>query len=95
MGRPRRYGSGAERQRAFRQRQEAETVRVERRALEGLHGRLEALQEAMRAAARVGNPTAQHCRAISTETMLEKLIRHFEAEAREKAGVGQENKRER
>jgi hypothetical protein len=78
MGRPRQYASAAERQRACRQRREQETVRVERRALDGLHMRLERLQAAIRRAAAAGDATAQACRAISVETMLEKLISHFE-----------------
>ncbi len=78
MGRPRQYGSDAERQRACRQRRETETVRVDRRALDGLHMRLERLQAALRRAAAAGDATAQACRAISVETMLEKLISHFE-----------------
>jgi len=44
MGRPRQYGSDAERQRAFRQRQEAQIARVDRGALDRLHARLDQLQ---------------------------------------------------
>jgi hypothetical protein len=79
MGRRRQYESAAERQRACRQRQEAATVRVDRRALDRLHGRLEELQVVLGAAARRGDPIARHCGAASVETMLEKLIRHFGA----------------
>ena len=79
MGRRRQYGSGAERQRAYRVRLEAETVRVDRRALNGLHRRLEALQEAMRAAGREGDEMARQCGAASVETMLEKMIGYFQA----------------
>lgn len=77
MGRPRQYGSDAERQRAFRHRQAAVTVRVERRALDGLTARLEQLQEAMRGAAAAGDETARSCQAAHVETMLEKLIGYF------------------
>lgn len=77
MGRRRQYESAAERQRACRQRQEAATVRVDRRALDRLHGRLEELQEALGEAARRGDPIARRCYAASVETMLEKLIGHF------------------
>ena len=59
MGRPRQYAGDAERQRACRQRREAETVRVERRALEGLHMRLERLQQAIWRAADAGDATAR------------------------------------
>ena len=79
MGRPRQYAGDAERQRACRQRREAETVRVERRALEGLHMRLERLQQAIGRAAAAGDATARAGRAISGETVLERLIEYFEA----------------
>jgi hypothetical protein len=78
MGRPRLYGSGAERQRAFRQRLEVETVRVDRAALDRLHARLDRLQEAVRAAANAGDDVASACSAASVETLLEKLTRYFE-----------------
>ena len=78
MGRPRQYESDAERQRACRARREAATVRVERRALDGLHQRLDRLQQALWRAAERGNPTARACQAASVETILEKLIRHFD-----------------
>jgi hypothetical protein len=84
MGRPRRYGSGAERQRAFRERQERETRRVDRRALEGLEGRLNALQEAVWAAASAGDEVAKRSQAVGVETMLEKLTRYFAGSARER-----------
>lgn len=77
MGRPRKYATDAERQRACRPRREGSTLRVERRALEGLYGRLEQLQEAIREAAAAGNETARACQAASVETMLEKMIRAF------------------
>ena len=82
MGRPRQYNSGAERQRAFRQRQEATTRRVDRGALDGLEGRLNRLQAAMWAAAAAGDETARQCRAAGVETILEKLTRHFADRAR-------------
>ena len=65
MGRPRQYGSAAERQRACRQRREQATVRVDRGALDGLHERLERLQQALWRAAEQGNPTARVCQAAS------------------------------
>jgi hypothetical protein len=78
MGRPRLYRSGAERQRAFRQRLEAETMRVDRAALDQLHARLDRLQAAVRAAASAGDDVASACSAASVDTMLEKLTRYFE-----------------
>jgi hypothetical protein len=82
MGRPRQYKSGAERQRAFRCRQEATTRRVDRGALDGLEGRLDRLQAAMWAAADAGDETARQCGAAGVETILEKLTRHFADRAR-------------
>ena len=79
MGRPRQYASAAERQRACRQRREQETVRVDRRALDRLHQRLDRLQAAIWRAAAAGDATARAGRAISPETVLEQLIDHFEA----------------
>ncbi len=61
MGRPRQYGSGAERQRAFRARLEAEWPRVNGGALSRLHGQLNRLQEAVWSAAAAGDETARAC----------------------------------
>ncbi|HLB77538.1 MAG TPA: hypothetical protein VJO72_10930 [Candidatus Dormibacteraeota bacterium] len=77
MGRPRQYGSDAERQRAFRQRQEAQIARVDRGALDRLHARLDQLQAALRAAADAGDETARACQAAGIDTMLERLAHHF------------------
>jgi hypothetical protein len=76
MGRPRQYDSDAERQRAFRERERATIARVDRRALDRLHGRLDELQAALwRAAA--GDETARACQAAGIETMLERLTAYF------------------
>jgi hypothetical protein len=82
MGRPRRHESAAQRQRAYRERQEETWAQVDRRALERMNGRLEELQEAVRQAAAAGDETARRCRAGSVDTMLERLIEHFAARAR-------------
>ena len=82
MGRLRQYPSGAERQAAFRRRQEATTRRVDRGALDGLERRLDQLQAAMWAAAAAGDALARQCGAASVETILEKLTRHFTEQAR-------------
>jgi len=82
MGRPRLYASGAERQRAFRQRLEAETARVDRGALDRLHARLNRLQEAVRAAAQAGDEVAAACEAAGVDTMLEKLTHYFQPRLR-------------
>src|SRR5438876_4274889 len=81
MGRPRQYGSDAERQRAFRQRQEAQIARVDRGALDRLHARLDQLQAALWGAAAAGDETARSCRAAGIDTMLERLIRHLAGRA--------------
>jgi hypothetical protein len=81
MGRRREYESAAARQRAHRQRQSATWVRVEQRTWEQVHRRLEELQEAVRRAAVAGDGTARGCQSVSAETVVEKLIRHFEGEA--------------
>ena len=78
MGRPRQYGSDAERQRAHRQRLEATTARVDRQALEQLHARLEQLHSAVGAAAQAGDAVARACRAGSVDTLLEKLTSYFQ-----------------
>ena len=79
MGRPRQYGSGAQRQRAFRERLEAEWPRVYGRGLERLRQQMEQLQAAVCAAAEAGDEMARACQAASVETVLERVIEHFEA----------------
>jgi hypothetical protein len=81
MGRPRPYGSAAERQRAYRERETATWAQVDRRALEQMNQRLEHLREAVGRAAAAGDATAGSCRASRVETVLERLIRHFEDRA--------------
>lgn len=78
MGRPRQYESNAERQRAYRQRQEMTLARVDRRALDRLHEQLDQLHTAVAEAARAGDQVARACRAGSVATMLERLTRHFQ-----------------
>jgi hypothetical protein len=106
MGRPRKYATDAERQQACRERQEASTVRVDRRAWERLHLRLDQLQEAMWQAARAGDERAQTAYAAHQETLLEKLIATFRAQAaaetrdsasseREKGGPGKGERKPR
>ena len=79
MARPRQYGSNAERQRAYRQRQETALARVDREALERLHERLDQLHAAVAAAAQCGDAVARACRAGSVETLLEQLTRYFQS----------------
>ncbi len=88
MARPRQYESNAERQRAYRQRQETTLARVDRRALERLHEHLDELHAAVAEAARAGNEVARACRAGSVETTLERLTRYFQhcCQAKDQAG---------
>jgi hypothetical protein len=100
MGRPRQYGSAAERQRAYRERLDEEMVRVNRRGLERLEAQLEQLNEAVQAASRAGDAMAQACMAGSVDTMLAKMTSYFEAraaggEAGREAKTGQKRKAER
>jgi hypothetical protein len=90
MGRPRQYESPAARQRAFRQRREAEWPRVNGEALGRLHEQMLRLQAAVGAAAEAGDETARACRAASVETVLERVIQQFEARAaaRKEQAVG-------
>lgn len=81
MGRRREYGSGAERQRAYRERETARWAEVDRGALERMNERLEQLREAVERAARAGDGTAGNCRASSVESVMERLIEHFESRA--------------
>ena len=78
MGRPRQYGSDAERQRAYRQRDAGATARVNRAVLERQLARLDRLHAAVVAAAQAGDAVALACRAGSSETMVEKLTGYFE-----------------
>ncbi len=77
MGRPRLYDSDAARQRACRDRRAVTRREVDRKALEGLHQRLEDRQTAVAEAAHWGDPLALRCRAASVETVLEKLTAAF------------------
>ena len=82
MGRPRQYGSAAERQRAYRERLEAEMVRVNRGDLARLEARLERLSQAVREAARAGDGMAQACSEVSIDGMLAKMAAYFEGKAK-------------
>ena len=79
MARPQQYQSAAAKQAAYRLRQTASTVVVDRAALDRLHKRLDTLQSALAEAARRGDPLARRCRAASIDTMLDKLTAAFQA----------------
>lgn len=78
MARPSQYQNAAAKQAAYRARQAATTVAVDRVALDRLHQRLETLQSEMAEAARRGDSLARQCRAASIDTMLDKLIVAFQ-----------------
>jgi hypothetical protein len=92
MGRPRQYGSDAERQRAFRQRLQTEWPRVNGAALERLHQRLDELQQAVWAAEDAGDESGRACSAASVETVLERVIQHFHERARQSQQIKQGDK---
>lgn len=81
MARPKLYNSPAQKQAAYRARRQESMAVVDRQALECLHRRLEALQQAVSAAARRGDPLAQCCCAGSVDTMLEKVTAAFQKRA--------------
>jgi hypothetical protein len=93
MGRPRKYETNAERQRAYRQRYAMEVVPVDRHAWEQLHLRLDHLHQAIAAAKEAGDPTARACSAMMPELILEKLIVHFRACAKERGRLPEEGAR--
>ncbi len=77
MARPKLYSSSAQKQAAYRARLSANSLTVDRAALEQLHQRLEQLQQAVCAAAGRGDALAARCVAASADTVLEKLIAAF------------------
>jgi hypothetical protein len=82
MGRLKQYESAAARQAAHRARSKARWTEVERVSWERHNALLEDLQRALNDAAKRGNVTAQECSAAGVETMLEKLVSHFDEQAR-------------
>lgn len=78
MGRHKQHATAAARQAAYRQRLRAETVRVDRQALTRLEARLDRLYDAIRHAARQGDPCACHVFHAHQETTLEELCVWFE-----------------
>ena len=83
MGRPKCYTTQAERQAAYRRRLRAETVLVDRRALDRLHAQLDRLHTAIRQAKRAGNPLATQVCAGSTDLTIIQLICWFESQGKE------------
>jgi hypothetical protein len=77
MPRTRQYQTQAEKQAAYRQREQGKD--------DTLYARLYALERAVWAAGDAGDPVALACRATTLEAMLERLIAHFEGAGEKKA----------
>jgi hypothetical protein len=70
MPRTRQYHTRAEKQAAYRQREQGKD--------DALYDRLYALERAIWAASDAGDTLAQACRATTIEAMLSRLIAHFD-----------------
>jgi hypothetical protein len=70
MPRTRQYQTRAEKQAAYRQREQGKD--------DALYARLYALERAVWAAGDAGDPVALACRSTTIEAMLSRLIAHFE-----------------
>ena len=81
MGRPKRYANAAEKQRAYRARLAAETIRLSRRHWEAFIAQRERLGDAVRAARAVGCGTATQIAGGSADAILDLLTAWFEAHA--------------
>lgn len=90
MGRPRKYESDAQRQRACRARFHEQWIIVDRRALELLNDRLERLHEALYRAACRGDLLAAHCHCCSVDSTLDRLAEAFETRGKENASSSTE-----
>jgi hypothetical protein len=82
-GRPRLYGSGAEKTAAYRARQERRLVVRERASQEYLEADMERLRQAVFAAATAGDGLARSLRTGMWMDLLQDLAAHFEARSRE------------
>jgi hypothetical protein len=77
MGRPKCYASPAARQAAYRQRLDAEMVRVNRQAWAQWEARITRLEDAIAQAARAGDPLARQMNSAHPEMMVDQLIAWF------------------
>lgn len=82
MGRRKQYESGAQRQKAYRERLAKECVWVARWAWEFQCHHIERLQIAVVGAAAKGHALAQQCQSACPDTVLERLVTAFEEMAR-------------
>jgi len=77
MGRPKLYADAAAKQRAYRARLEAETMRVDRRRWAALEAQVERLAEAVEQARRAGCPVAGQIRGAASTTIMDFLTEWF------------------
>ena len=80
-GRPRLYGSAAEKTAAYRQRQEQRTVTLDRVAQEVLQEDLDRLMAAVNSACAVADPLALSLDTVSRQDLLLSLACYFEGKS--------------
>ncbi|GAC1659920.1 MAG: hypothetical protein NVS9B15_23560 [Acidobacteriaceae bacterium] len=78
-GRPRLYVNAAEKTRAYREREEQRTVKIDRITLEQIEEHLERLRQAVNAAQDRGDPLAQSLRTMMITDILADLASYFES----------------
>jgi hypothetical protein len=78
-GRPRLYANAAEKTRAYRQREEQRTVKMDRITLERFEEDLERLRKAVYLAQERADPLARSLRTAMITDMLEDLALYFES----------------
>lgn len=78
-GRPRLYQNAAEKTRAYRERQEQQTVTRDRSTLERLEEHIERLRQAVYAAQERGEPLALSLDTITCDDLLADLALYFES----------------
>ncbi|MHB9131518.1 MAG: hypothetical protein ACYDBB_10575 [Armatimonadota bacterium] len=81
MGRVKYYGTGAERQAAYRRRLRDTTAQVDRQALARLQARHDALHQAIAVAARQGDALARSVTSASIGRLLDNLMALFHRRA--------------
>lgn len=77
-GRPRLYADAAEKNRAYRARQEKQNVKIHREDLEVLQEHLARLRTAVYAAQDAGDGLANSLKTVTHLDLLETLAAHFE-----------------
>ncbi len=77
MGRPKLYADAAAKNRAYRKRLAAQTVRVDRRRWAALEEQVNQLAEAVAEARRAGSPVARQIVGASSATIIDSLTAWF------------------